>query len=532
MREWVGDIESPLPTAVGRGNFSLALAALIAILVPGFAFANEMTVDERRVAAHDLVTITVSLEDAFAELEEMSVPLRNLVIVGEPWTATEFAFINGRVVRRKVFRYRARPIAAGTAQIGPLILRTDDGQIDTLAAIEVEVLPDRTSGSNDAEVVLRELVAAGRDPLFVIAETDKKSVYAGEPVIVEWILYNAASIQQWQIVSVPKLADFWVEELTKNERAERVYVADLMMQRVPIRRAALFPLRSGRLQIGGTTVEAAVMRRAPSGPFSRFEGVLAETTFTSAPLEIDVNPIPPGPSVDAVGDLALDCSAPQQRNGGPVVIRATVAGAGNVRSVAAPRFDRNVAGDVQIEGGEVTVAREEGPFGMSRQWRYLVFPAKSGMLEIPPLSMRVFVPVTSEHRELRCSAAFIDAATAVAPQAAPKAGGSRPSLAAPRWPWAIAIALLVGVGAMIPRALRTLSLRRQVREVLRNATPAEIRARVESRVPIDPHERSDRGDAMRALRSLLDAAERDRDIAVGAEKEIARRVAEVLRMRN
>ncbi len=522
MREWVGDID-----------IFLALASLLAILVSGSAFANEMTVDERRVAAHDLVTITVSLEDAFAELEEMSVPLRNLVIVGEPWTATEFAFINGRVVRRKVFRYRARPIAAGTAQIGPLILRTDDGQIDTLAAIEVEVLPDRTSGSNDAEVVLRELVAAGRDPLFVIAEIDKRSVYAGEPVIVEWILYNAASIQQWQIVSVPKLTDFWVEELTKTESAERVYVGDLMMQRVPIRRAALFPLRSGRLQIGGTTVEAAVMRRAPSGPFSRYEGVLVETTFTSAPLRIDVNPIPPGPPVDAVGDLALDCSAPQQRNGGPVVVRATVAGAGNVRSAAAPRFDRNVAGNVQIEGGEVTVAREEGPFGMSRQWRYLVFPSKSGMFEIPPLSMRVFVPATSERRELRCRAALIDAATAVAPQAAaPKAGGSRPSLAPPRWPWAIAIALLVGAGAMIPRALRTLSLRRQVREILRDATPAEIRARVESRVSIDPHERSDRGDAMRALRSLLDAAERDRDIAVGAEKEIARRVAEVLRMRN
>jgi hypothetical protein len=274
------------------------------------------------------------------------------------------------------------------------------------------------------------------------------------------------------------------------------------------------------------------MRRAASGPFARWEGVLVETTFTSAALGVDVNPIPPGPPVDAVGELELRCGAPQQRNRGPVVVSATIAGVGNVRSTPSPRFDRNVAGHVQIEGGEVTVAREEEAFGMSRRWRYLVFPSKGGMLEIPPLSLRVFVPSTSERRDLRCSAAFIDATAALAPQAVPKPRASIPRASRPRWPWAIAIALLAGLAGMVPPILRTLSLRREVREVLRDATPAEIRARVESRVHIDPHERSDCGDAMRALRSLLDAAERDRDIASNAEKEIERRVTEVLRTRS
>jgi hypothetical protein len=51
---------------------------------------------------------------------------------------------------------------------------------------------------------------------------------------------------------------------------------------------------------------------------------------------------------------------------------------------------------------------------------------------------------------------------------------------------------------------------------------------MQQRVTIDVRESSDRGDAWRALLSILDAAERERDIAEGAEKEIARRVAEVL----
>jgi hypothetical protein len=221
-----------------------------------------------------------------------------------------------------------------------------------------------------------------------------------------------------------------------------------------------------------------------------------------------------------------------QRNGGPVVVTATLTGIGNLRSSPAPRFDRAVAGNVQIEGGEVTVARDEGTFGMSRQWRYLVFPSKAGTLEIPPLSMRVFVPDTKARRDLRCAAALIDATTAVAPPSASPRRESARRAAVPRWPWMIAIALIAGLAAMIPRIVRSLSLRREAKEILRDATPAEIRARVESRVHVDPHERSDRGDAMRALRSLLEAAERDRDIAANAEKEIGRRVKDVLRFRN
>jgi uncharacterized protein (DUF2267 family) len=46
------------------------------------------------------------------------------------------------------------------------------------------------------------------------------------------------------------------------------------------------------------------------------------------------------------------------------------------------------------------------------------------------------------------------------------------------------------------------------------------------RFPVN--EASDRGDAWRALRSLLDAMERERDIAAGADAELARRVRDVL----
>jgi oxygen tolerance protein BatD len=489
------------------------------------AFASELTVDSRRVQSNDLVTITLSLDDSFATLDEVHVPTTNLVIVGEPWVSTEFAWINGKVVRRKTFQYRARPVADGAARVGPLVLRVE-GETASLPAIDLEVLPDRASGSNDAEIVLRELLATRRDPLFVIAEADRQSVYVGEPVTITWFLYNAASLQRWQVIGVPKLPDFWSEELPKSDSGERVYVGDVMMQRVPIRRVALFPLRAGHLRVGGMTVQAAVLRRGRSGPFAVFEGELFETTFTSAPIDVVANAIPPGPPVDATGDLALTCAPPVQKNGGPVVVAVTLAGVGNLRAASIPRFAGPVAGRVQIEGGEVTLPREDASFGMTRRWRFLIFPSAAGTLEIPPITTRVFVPSTSERRELRCGTSFVNAVTA-RPLTPPPAAAAPP--AAPRqWPW-IAGALAIAIALRIPRIRRELVLRRAVRDVLRDATPADIRARMQERVTIDLREASDRGDAWRALLSLLDAAERERDIATGAEGEIARRVSEVLR---
>jgi len=507
---------------VVRG-FGVAVFALLALS----AAANELLVDRYRLQMNDLLTITLTLEDDFAG-DEVNVPLSNLAFVGEPSVSSEFAWLNGRVTRRKVFRYRARPLAPGRARVGPLVLLSSDGQRETLRAHDIDVQPDRTSQSNDAEVVLRELVAAGRDPLFVIGEIDKQSAFVGEPITVTWWLYNAAVIQQWQIVAVPKLSEFWAEEQVRSDTPERVFVNEMLVQRLPVRRVVLFPLQSGRLRVDGVTVQAAIMRRSRRGPFAMFEGDLIEATFTSAPMTVDVKPLPPGPPVDAIGDLTLACEPAVQKNGGPVVVRVTLSGVGNLRAATAPRFQGAVPGTVQMEGGEVTVSRELNSFAMSRQWRYLVFPQESGLLTLPPLSMRIFDPKAGARRELQCATAFVNAVDVRPGLEAPLPAVTASARPLP-WPWiAGALASLLAILIAVPRVRRELALRRAVREITRDASPSEIRARMEARVRIDLREASERGDAWRALRSLLDAAERERDLAVDADREIARRVRDVL----
>lgn len=517
------------PRHRGPGVLSAALSFLV-LLVALHAAGAELVVEPRRVRTNDIVTITVSLDGSFAERDGVDLPLRNLVLLGEPWISSEFAWINGKVSRRKTFRFRARAVAPGSAAAGPLVLEDQEGRRETLSAVDILVTSDPATGSNDAEQVLRTLLAERREPLFVVAEVAKSNVFVGEPVVVEWYLYNGTQVQQWQVAAVPRLAEFWTEELRRPDEVERVYVGDVLLQRVPVRRAALFPLRSGRLEVEGIAVEAAVLRSLRSGPFSVFEGDLVELMLTSAPFTIDARPIPAGEPVSAIGSLELDCGTPQQRNGGPVVIDLVLRGAGNLRAAEPPSFEGRLAGTFRLEGGDVAVATGQG-FSMTRRWQLLIFPATAGRLAIPPLSMRIFDPARGERRTLRCAQrAFVATArkteAPVAPPVPPAAGLEW------RWP-AIAIVAVLGVLLAVAQLLRRMAIRREALLIVRDASPGEIRARAEARTGVTArhllHEASERGDAWRALESLLAAAERERDIADDAAREILRRVRELLR---
>ena len=230
----------------------LHFAFCILHFAAGAAFANDLTVDRRSIRLDESITIIVSLEDAFATVDTVNVPVRNLTIDSAPSVSSQFSWINGSVVRRKVFRFTAHPIQAGPALVGPLVVIGGNGERETLAPVSLQVVPDEAARSNDPLTILRELNATSREPFFVVAEADKTTAYVGEEIVVTWYLYNAATVQRWQITRVPKLADFWSEEIdVHNETPAQVIVGNQPMEKVPLRRVAVFPLHGGTLTIEG-----------------------------------------------------------------------------------------------------------------------------------------------------------------------------------------------------------------------------------------------------------------------------------------
>ena len=516
---------------------SRAALAILLSLLPLNLFANDLQVDKRTLSVDDSVTITITLTGAFASLDSVQIPLQNLVLGGSPSVSSEFSWINGQSSRRKVFHYTAHPGGPGAALIGPVVLHGGDGQDETLAPVSLQVLPDRTSGSNDPVRILHELLATGRDPIFVIAETNKTSAFVGEQILVTWTIYNAANVQQHGIGDFPKFGDFWTEELdVRGETLQQVVVAGVPMQRLVIRRVALFPLRSGTLTVESMSIEGQILKRADTGsPFGMFEGTLVDVHRRSAPLMIEARPVPAGPPVAAVGDVSIQCQAPVQKNGGPVSIDVQLSGRANLRAAPPPLFALPPDGSVQIAEGGVIVARREEAF-MTRRWKFLIFPARTGMFVVPPMVTTVLTS-SGTRGEVRCAARtlLVEAAGAAAnpPAVVPQATGGRFDAAGRSLPVAGGLALLLIALAIIWRRLqRVLGIRREARSLLRD-TPAETRSAVDAWLVArdsDPsllvREHSERGDAYRTLRSLLDAADHER-LAV-EPAEIGMRVRELV----
>lgn len=165
---------------------------------------------------------------------------------------------------------------------------------------------------------------------------------------------------------------------------------------------------------------------------------------------------------------------------------------------------------------------------MRRQWRYLIFPSSSGTMTIPSLEMTVFDPARDARQELGCSGSYFNAQVA-----APAPGAAEDDEPVPppsnRLPLLIGLAIAIAAALLgWPLARREISLRRAVREVMRGGT-SEVMPRVRARITFDEREASERGEALRALRSIVDAVDQGRDVGPAPDREIARRVKDVLR---
>jgi hypothetical protein len=507
------------------------------------ARATELTVDARSITIDDSVMITLSLDGDFAELgTSPQIPLQNLVMDGVPSSSSSISWINGTFTRKRELRYQAHAVHPGAAMVGPLMLVSSNGQRLQLPAIAIDVRAGLVIADGDPIAVLRDLARRGKDPICLAVDIDRKRVLAGEELVVTWNVYSAVRVQQYRFGDFPPLPDFWVEEIDVHDEApDAIRVGDAVVQKVPLRRVALFPLRPGSFTIAPMQMRATILKRMDDddGSLRLFNGMLVDITRNSPPVTIESLPISGG-AVDAVGDVSLRCTPPMQRNGGPIAFDISVAGRANLRTMAAPRFEGKIDGTPQIADQGIELDRTRDAVLMTHRWRYLVFPARSGPVTIPAIVMSSISPA-GERRTLRCEGATLRVSAAPAPSPAtppPAAPRSLPSARTPlreRLPWLLAILafVLASAGGLLHLRAGS-SIRRRARRLTVDRAPAEVRDAVhallqeqglDARTLLD--ERSERGDAYRAFRSLSDALERERLTA--AKGELRDRVADLLR---
>lgn len=508
-----------------RGLFAAGL-----LLAVGLRAETSLRVDRTQVRAGGSIEVTLELEGELARIHDVELPSNNLLL-SEPSTSTEFSWRNGRTSRQRIYRWAATSRNVGPASVGPLTL-TRNGITRSFPRIEIEVLPAPSAPANESQALD---VLDDERKIVLVAEVDSSNALRGQQRVVSWWLYTRNAIRSVRVTSRPAFTDFWVEEIPLDQEAEPEVAADGRTTRYLARRTAIYPLRSGRLEIPPLGVTANLFERIESenDPFGVNRRIV-EAVATSQPVALDVRPSP----AVLTGAIELDCSLPQISAAGPVTVTVIAKGDANLRAGSRPAFESPINAGVEwLDEGTKSSSGGERVI-MERTWRLTLFPRSAGLLEIPGLTLET-ADSSGQVEVLRCLATTVDVKNVAAPDRPGddmRTGGDVPD---PRW-IVPAVAALAALSAAIwwfvsrrRRERRVENVRRQIART----DPSEMRQSLVAFLASQPSsvtEDEEVREAVRTFESVLDLRIREpwrEDLGSLAREELAALARAVVRAR-
>jgi len=413
------------------------------------------TVEPQMPAAGQASILRIELPGGLSISRTPRLPLANLEVVAGPSIENRFQWINGKSSSQTILTYRLRALAPGPAQVGPVRIEADSGWVGETARLSLQV-GAASPGAFRAR-------GSFEDP-FLAGKLDPPNPYAGQQAVWTLYLVTRGRAVRAEIKSLPDFRGFWAEDLDRDPdpSAQTWNVGGALWRAYPILRKAIFPSRAGRAVIEPATASVSVR----GDIFDIFGDPFGEDQVVdraSAPLPVECRALPSGDGDLPVGSFSLKESLRPERldSGDSATLSLTVSGDGRLSASESP--DITVA-RVRVSPPETKLTlRRSGRLSSSRTWQWLLTPARSGSIELPPLKFRYFDPeagkVRAEETSSRTLEVRVSAPVPPATPAPPSKSGPPPragSLRAPSRPAVVAAAagaaiVLVLVGFLAGR---------------------------------------------------------------------------------
>jgi hypothetical protein len=229
--------------------------------------------------------------------------------------------------------------------------------------------------------------------LFIRLFVDKKEVYKGEQVTATYKLYRKVQVDQYSITQAPSFNGFWTVDIEEAKTIDftvetfngvQYYVA-------VVRKVALFPQRTGELEIDPMGLECTVVVPTGGWSYQRFQH-----KFSSGKAKIMVKPLPeankPADFSGLVGELDMQVTLDKTnaKTDDPITLSIKFSGKGNLKFLENPTpelpndfelFDPKTTEKSTLQGNVV---------GGSRQIDYLLIPRRAGTYKLPPITTSYF----------------------------------------------------------------------------------------------------------------------------------------------
>ncbi len=502
------------------------LAAAALLLAPGGLLASDARVESRlepRVIGLDgyaLFTLEVSGSGWTTPRLTPAFELQNLEIAGGPDQRHDVTLGTGGSHWHYAWTWQLRPRSVGSAAVTSIRVQVGDDRLD-LAPRRLEVRrhappappgapgagrpPRAQNGRSLLEELLRrglgggapgdrdlpDVGGSGEAKLFLRAVADPVDPYVGQRVLYTVYLYTQMDVRAMDPESLPRFQGLWARTVDLGDPPrEQVIWQGETYTRVALLQKELYSLAAGTRELEPVRAHFLVERIARDRFFLAPLRVPAELERRSNPVHLRVKPLPPpsGPIAarfgGAVGKITARATmAPRQvAVGQGATLSLTLAGDGDLESLPAPDLDLPPGLEVlESEAGPAVPApppagAEAGPAadeagreaqrsaGMTRTWRYVVVPRRSGSWRLPAVEVAYFDPEAGRYRTARAPLPELVAGpAAVAARGAERSGSglhairnaALPPRPAPRWrlvlPWAFAVPWLMAFALLLGR---------------------------------------------------------------------------------
>ena len=420
-----------------KARFTIWVGLMLALVLRAEAaqIRFEATVDRTRAGQADPIQLTLSIisDENLSYVPAPEIDLRDFYVEG-PAISTRVEMVNFRTTFTRELSYSLTARRTGKLRLGPASIALD-GQIVRTKAIDLEIL----SGSARQAPAGGGSRASGQegleDNLFVRVKTDRQKVYVGQQAVLEYQLCYRFPISSVGFKELPDYAGFWAEELfvAQQLKPQVQSIGGVEFQVAPLRRMAIFPTSDGIHQVTPLAISCKLPARGRSSVWDFLDdpfGGRGQTAVVACdPLRIEVLPLPqsgrPPQFSGAVGRYTLQAKAQplSVAAGDPVTLKVEISGQGNINAIEAPALSGMAGFTVYDPKAESQERVEDGGYGGTRKFEYILIPQRGGSQEIPPISFAYFDPLQGQYRTLQSEPIRLEVRGGVAPDLATGPGG-------------------------------------------------------------------------------------------------------------
>lgn len=378
------------------------------LLIPASAFAVSVKarVDKTQMTPDDILTLTVSISDADAEVDTSGI--KDFRILSHS-TGSSFQWINGKSSHEYTHNYSLSPLKKGHLII-PALTLDDKGSSYHTEPITILVQDSPVSDKDSRDI-------------FVQARVNDDLPYVGQQIVYVFSLYYGIQITNPSL-QVPDFKDFMVKETDKDTNVTKLIGG--REYNVIERRIVLVPLKDGTVEIPPSVltcdkvVKQGTQRRDPMDSFfgnsffgrSRLERKVLRTN----PIPIRINPLPANPHdvefSGLVGQMTLSAAMENHdiKVGDSTTLTLTLDGIGNIMDVEEPKI--NVPDGLKMYRDnpqeDVTIGRKG--YAGKKIFRLALVAIKDGTFTIPPITVNYFDVEKGQYQILVTPAFELDVA--------------------------------------------------------------------------------------------------------------------------